>query len=259
MFLRKVAYTSPASRKVYKITSLWLNTSLYKNLSWRKRSYSGRGLTGKTVVWTKSSLKRRIRLPKINFSPRFKNLFLVTSFYLTPFSNRLTSLCFLSSGGLTYLLSTTKFELFSFGKSYSNFNEGTFRVSLNLFSPIVYIPLLTRLSLLELYPGLGIQYVRSPGTFARFIKINWNDHTALVSLPSGVHKSFSIYALAFLNPVSLKIKKSLSNTKSGFWRSFGVKPKVRGVAMNPVDHPHGGRTKAIKNPRTPWGKSTKLK
>jgi large subunit ribosomal protein L2 len=158
-----------------------------------------------------------------------------------------------------YLSSTTQFDIFGFGCGAKSRLKKNSSSAISLFSPLLYVPILTRLSLLELYPGLGIQYVRSPGTFARFIKINWSNHTALISLPSGVHKSFSIYSLTFLHPVSLRIKKSTSNTRSGFWRSFGVKPKVRGVAMNPVDHPHGGRTKAIKNPRTPWGKPTKLK
>ena len=47
--------------------------------------------------------------------------------------------------------------------------------------------------------------------------------------------------------------------KAGDIYNFGQRPKVRGVAMNPVDHPHGGRTKSIKLPKTPWGKVTKLK
>ena len=50
-----------------------------------------------------------------------------------------------------------------------------------------------------------------------------------------------------------------TNGKAGYWRSFGIKSLVRGVAMNPVDHPHGGRTKSIKYPQTPWGKTTKFK
>jgi large subunit ribosomal protein L2 len=62
-----------------------------------------------------------------------------------------------------------------------------------------------------------------------------------------------------LGPVSLSIKRKITNTKSGFWRTFGIKPIVRGVARNPIDHPHGGRTKAIRYPRTPWGKTTKFK
>ena len=51
--------------------------------------------------------------------------------------------------------------------------------------------------------------------------------------------------------MALRDKRLVRNTKAGFYKSFGVKVKVRGVAMNPIDHPHGGRTKAIKNPRTP--------
>lgn len=137
------------------------------------------------------------------------------------------------------------------------------RVRSNPITPtlylLMYVKLLSRVSLLELYPGSGIQYVRSSGTFARFIKIDWNKHTAVLEMPSGVRKAFSLYSLVTLGAVSLKIKRLVSNTKSGFWRSYGRKSKVRGVAMNPVDHPHGGRTKAIKYPRTPWGKTTKKK
>jgi len=123
----------------------------------------------------------------------------------------------------------------------------------------MYLKLLSKVSLIELYPGSGVQYVRSSGTFSRFIKIDWLKHAALVELPSGVKKFFSLYSIVTLGAVSLKLKRSLTNTKSGFWKSHGFKSKVRGVARNPVDHPHGGRTKAIKNPRTPWGKPTKLK
>jgi large subunit ribosomal protein L2 len=55
------------------------------------------------------------------------------------------------------------------------------------------------------------------------------------------------------------LHKKSANGKAGYWRSFGLKSIVRGVAMNPVDHPHGGRTKAVKYPRTPWGHTTKYK
>jgi large subunit ribosomal protein L2 len=62
-----------------------------------------------------------------------------------------------------------------------------------------------------------------------------------------------------LGRLALEEKVNYLNGKAGYWRSFGNKPLVRGVAMNPVDHPHGGRTKAVKYPRTPWGKTTKFK
>ena len=97
----------------------------------------------------------------------------------------------------------------------------------------------------------GSQYARSAGSMSKAITKNKNSHTVLVKLPSGVRKIFSLYSLAIQGAASLKEKKHLSNTKAGFWRSLGKKSKVRGVAMNPIDHPHGGRTKSIKYPRTP--------
>jgi ribosomal protein L2 len=67
-----------------------------------------------------------------------------------------------------------------------------------------------------LYPGSGIQYVRSAGTSARLTKIDVNNHTAVLQLPSGVRKSFSLYSIASVGPVALKIKKLTANTKSGY-------------------------------------------
>lgn len=113
--------------------------------------------------------------------------------------------------------------------------------------------------LLEIIPGRGAQYARSSGTKAHLIKVDMSSHTALVKLPSGVRKIFSAYSLVMFGAVSLKNKRLLRNTRSGYWRNFGVNSRTRGVACNPHDHPHGGRTKAIKYPRTPWGKTTKFK
>jgi large subunit ribosomal protein L2 len=62
-----------------------------------------------------------------------------------------------------------------------------------------------------------------------------------------------------LGRISISENKNFLNGKAGYWRSFGFKSLVRGVAMNPVDHPHGGRTKSVKYQRTPWGKTTKFK
>lgn len=259
MFLRKLQHTSGASRNITKLTSSWFSHKRFNSLTWRKYSKAGRGHFGRIVTWTKCKLRRRLRFPIINYSFRVNMLAVVSTFYLIPFQNKLVALCFLATGGVTYLQSTTQFKLLSFVKLPSTLNKK----SMNIFDPtisiLMHIKLLSRISLVELYPGSGVQYVRSSGSFARFIKIDWATHTTLLTMPSGVRKSFSLYSLASVGAVSLKNKRLVRNTKAGFWRSFGVKSKVRGVAMNPIDHPHGGRTKAIKNPRTPWGKPTKLK
>lgn len=75
---------------------------------------------------------------------------------------------------------------------------------------------------------------------------------SLVKLSSGIKKVFSAFALSSSGHANLYILKNrFKNTKSGDQRKKGFKPIVRGVAMNPVDHPHGGRTNSIRYPRTP--------
>jgi large subunit ribosomal protein L2 len=81
--------------------------------------------------------------------------------------------------------------------------------------------------------------------------MNLFEQTALVRLPSQVMKVIAIYSLVMVGSVAFKEKKNLKMTKAGYWISDGKKPKVRGVAKNPIDHPHGGRTKSIRYPRTP--------
>jgi large subunit ribosomal protein L2 len=75
--------------------------------------------------------------------------------------------------------------------------------------------------------------------------------TALIRLASGVKKVFSTYSIGSKGKTVLEEKKKCKINKAGFYKNLGKKSIVRGVAMNPVDHPHGGRTKAIRYPRTP--------
>jgi large subunit ribosomal protein L2 len=75
--------------------------------------------------------------------------------------------------------------------------------------------------------------------------------TALIKLPSGVKKIFSTFATGSLGNVSLAETKKCKVNKAGFYKNLGKKSIVRGIAKNPIDHPHGGRTKAIKYQRTP--------
>lgn len=228
---------------------------------WRKKSNAGRNTQGRIVVWTKSSIKTKLKYPKINYNFRLKSLLLITTLKLIPFQNKLITLSFLASGGITYLPATDSMKIFNF--IYFPINKSSRKIKNLFLNPTLFLILqvkrLSKISLLELFPGNGIKFIRSSGSYGKLIKLNLENHTALIQLPSGVRKFFSIYSIASLGAVSASEKKNTTNTKSGFWRSFGLKPKVRGVARNPVDHPHGGRTKAIKYPRTPWGKTTKFK
>lgn len=260
MFLKKWKPCSNASRNVSKINSKWYTNHLLKNLLFTRKSNSGRSsLTGRTIIRTKASLKRTLKLPVINYKMRTKEPTFISSLKLTPFSSKLLSLVVLSSGALTYLpaLDTTRmFSLVCFNGSRAKYMRRRTACSFTLLFSALR---LKKISNLETVPGRGVQYVRSAGCSARVVSVDKSTHSALVRLPSGVRKFFSIHSLALPGPSALKVKRKLTNTRSGFWRSFGLKPIVRGVARNPVDHPHGGRTKAIKYPRTPWGLTTKRK
>lgn len=256
--LRKLPITSSASRAVYKFYNDWNLQTKVKRLSLYKKKTSGRNDKGRIILWTRGSTSIKRKIIKINYNLRYNRLGFISSFQIVPFKNKLLSLVYFANGITTYFITSDSHSIFSF--IYLNKYRKIRRV---LFKPIflmlIQIKKLTKVSLLELIPGRGAQYARSNGASAKLIKFSKETHSVLAQLPSGVKKMFSYYSFACSSPVSLSENRKCSNTKSGYWRSFGFKSIVRGVAMNPVDHPHGGRTKAIKYQRTPWGKTTKFK
>jgi large subunit ribosomal protein L2 len=129
-----------------------------------------------------------------------------------------------------------------------------------IFFSLLELPKLKLISSVEIYPSKGVQYVQSPGSKSLISKIDYKSGLALLKLPSGVHKTFSIYSSAALGSVIFSQRALKTQANAGFFkRKTGKKSLSRGVAKNPVDHPHGGRNKAIKYQRTPWGKTTKYK
>jgi large subunit ribosomal protein L2 len=110
----------------------------------------------------------------------------------------------------------------------------------------------------ELSPGIGGKYARSAGTFCRLLSVNLDKDVIKFSLPSGEVKIVSQYCMVTLGRSSNTQHFKEFFVKAGYYRNLGFKPKVRGVAMNPIDHPHGGRTKTNSPELTPWGKVAKL-
>lgn len=102
------------------------------------------------------------------------------------------------------------------------------------------------------------QYIRAPGTFGQLI--NQQGSYTRVKLSSGTHRLFLKSSSATLGSVGSEEWKLERIGSAGRSRHFGRRPKVRGVAINPVDHPHGGgegRTSGGRPSVTPWGKPTK--
>lgn len=124
--------------------------------------------------------------------------------------------------------------------------------------PIANIPLGTFIHNIELHPGKGAQLVRSAGTAAQLMAKEGK--MAQVRLPSGEVRYVRMDCMATIGQVGNLEHENLSIGKAGRKRHMGWRPSVRGSAMNPVDHPHGGGEGkspiGMPSPLTPWGKPT---
>nr|YP_009047480.1 ribosomal protein L2 [Buxbaumia aphylla]AGN74271.1 ribosomal protein L2 [Buxbaumia aphylla]AHI16063.1 ribosomal protein L2 [Buxbaumia aphylla] len=122
------------------------------------------------------------------------------------------------------------------------------------------IPIGTWIHNIEWNPGQGAKFIRAAGTFAQIIKKFENTPQCIVRLPSGVDKLLDSRCRATIGIVSNLNHGKRELNKAGQSRWLGRRPTVRGVAMNPVDHPHGGgegRTKGGRPSVSPWGRPTK--
>lgn len=124
--------------------------------------------------------------------------------------------------------------------------------------PLGSIPLGTEVHNVELTPGKGGQLARSAGNSCQLLAKE--GQFAVLRLPSGEMRRVLAICKATIGHVGNEENLNISIGKAGRTRWLGRRPKVRGVAMNPVDHPHGGgegRTSGGRHPVTPWAKPTK--
>ncbi len=126
--------------------------------------------------------------------------------------------------------------------------------------PMRNIPVGTIIHNVEMKPGKGAQIARSAGAYVQLV--GKDAGYALLRLGSGEQRMVRADCMATIGAVSNPDHKNIKLGKAGRKRWLGKRPSVRGVAMNPIDHPHGGgegRTSGGRHPVTPWGKPTKGK
>ncbi len=123
--------------------------------------------------------------------------------------------------------------------------------------PLANIPLGTQIHNIEMQPGKGGQIARSAGVAAQLVAKE-GDY-AQVRLPSGEVRLILMRCLATIGSVGNMEHQNIKLGKAGRKRHMGIRPTVRGSAMNPNDHPHGGgegrQGVGMKHPKTPWGRS----
>ena len=136
--------------------------------------------------------------------------------------------------------------------------------------PLYLVPLGSMIYNIELQPGKGGQLVRAAGTCAQLVKkdeMNTSDlsvsstsSSCLIRMPSGQQQRLDSHCRVTIGTVSNATHATRQLRKAGQKRWLGFRPVVRGVAMNPIDHPHGGgegRTKGGRPSVSPWGKPSK--
>lgn len=260
--LKRFRVTSGASRNKTTLKLPLLINHKIKCLSTRLKNLAGRSSSGRITVFSKGNRRLKSRLVSTNKSFRDRSICFVSGFTINPLNLSLKASVYSSSGCVSYLPATDHHFLFNL-----TYLHGLSGVKSELFRGVIllkrYIKLqpsffiIRRLpknrfvSNLEITPGKGSQYVQSPGSKSYILKMDTRTGASLVKLPSGVRKVFSIYSVGSLGRPALKESNSVNVTSASVRVIRGFKPQTRGVAKNPVDHPHGGRTKSIKYPRTP--------
>lgn len=249
---------SNASRNVWRYTKKFSLSLRLRKVTTLLSTNNGRNHIGRCILRTRGRHLLNVRIPTVAFSYRYSPLAFIADFVFVTGRNKFLTLIFFKTGALFYTNTMCGQRLFTYGGWYRRFKKSRFAPTA-WFKMLIQIRKLSFVSLIELSPGRGAQYSRSTGSCSKIFAFDENRSTVLLVLPSKVRKTFSYFSVAGRSRLMGEENKLYRNTRSGYWRKLGKKGQVRGVAQNPVDHPHGGRTKSIKHQQTPWGKTTKLK
>jgi len=225
----------------------------------KKISSSGRNNSGKITVNRRGgSHKRFIRIVNFFKNRNYNNFSRIISILYDP--NRNNKIIIRSY--IEKVLNNTTYYRF-FYTPYVNFANTKGRVSSTFSSYeyypgstycLYYFPIGLKFHGIEFYPFNGIKVGRSMGSVIQLLRRRGS--SVIIRIPSGEIRRISGLCFGTLGSLpETNVKTSLE--KAGRSRWLGIRPHVRGVAMNPVDHPHGGNTSGGRCSVTPWAKITK--
>ena len=254
MGIKKLTPTSPARRYQTYLTNDELTTDTpYKPLTVSKSRTNGRNNLGRiTVRHRGQGHKRHYRL--IDFKrDKFGIPAKVATIEYDPNRSARIALLNYVDGEKRYIIAPVGLKV---GQEIVSGAEADILTGNAL--PLKNIPLGTQVHNIELRPGKGGQMARSAGSFAQLVAKDAG--MAQLRLPSGEIRKVTLECMATIGQVGNIEHENVSLGKAGRSRWMGKRPTVRGVAMNPVDHPHGGgegKTSGGRNPVTPWGQPTR--
>tara|TARA_B100000029_G_scaffold516815_1_gene634962 strand:+ start:6439 stop:7266 length:828 start_codon:yes stop_codon:yes gene_type:complete len=253
MSLVKAKPTSPGRRFVISVRSNLYKGKPHKALLEKKTKRGGRNNLGRITVRHKGGgHKQHYRL--IDFKrDKFDISAIVERIEYDPNRTAHIALLKYADGERRYIISPGKLKI---GTEIISSNQTEIKIGNSM--KLANIPLGTNVHCVEMKPGKGAQIARSAGSSARVVAKE-GIYTTL-RLQSGEMRKILSECMATIGVVSNQENNLNSLGKAGAKRWRGIRPTVRGVAMNPIDHPHGGgegRTSGGRHPSTPWGKPTK--
>ena len=254
MALKSYKPTTPGQRQLVLVDRSELHKGdPIKTLTEGLRQKGGRNNYGRiTVRWRGGGHKRRYRLvdfrrKKVDMAATVERL------EYDPNRTAFIALIKYEDGELSYILAPQRLQP---GDKVVSGERADIKPGNAM--PLKNVPVGTIVHNVELKPGRGGQIARAAGSYVQLV--GRDAGLALLRMSSGEVRMVRTECMATIGAVSNPDQQNVSIGKAGRNRWKGRKPSVRGVAMNPIDHPHGGgegRTKGGRHPVTPWGKGTK--
>ncbi|MHA1549785.1 MAG: 50S ribosomal protein L2 [Alphaproteobacteria bacterium] len=256
MALKKFKPTSPSQRQLVLVDRTGLHRGKpVKKLVEGKSSSGGRNNAGRiTVRWRGGGHKRAYR--KIDFKRRKLDMpAVVERIEYDPNRTGYIALINYQDGEQAYILAPQRLAAGDtvIASAKADVKPGN-------AMPLHAMPVGTIVHNIELKPGAGGKIARSAGAYAQYV--GRDQGYAILRLNSGEQRLVYQNCFATVGAVSNPDHGNINIGKAGRNRWLGKKPSVRGVAMNPIDHPHGGgegRSSGGRHPVTPWGVPTKGK
>ena len=177
----------------------------------------------------------------------------VTAFVYDPNRNLPIALIHYKNGAKAYIL---KPEGLALGSAVISSDKAEANVGSSM--PLKNVPVGFFVHNVEVVPGKGGKFARSAGCSVQLV--NKENDLAILKMPSGEMRTVCVDSWATIGILSNADFRNMVWGKAGRKRHLGIRPTVRGMAMNPIDHPHGGgegRSKSGSHPVSPWGKSCK--
>lgn len=255
MGVRKFKPTSPSLRRMAVLNSdaLTKGAKPVKSLLATKKKTAGRNALGRITSRRRGGgVKQKYRI--IDFKRQKSDIpATVKSIEYDPNRTCNIALICYADGEKTYILAPHGLNV---GETIISSDGADIKVGNSKL--LKDIPVGTLIHNVELHPRSGGQLARSAGSYAQLMGKEGKE--ALLRLPSGEMRKVKSNCRATIGQVGNLEHEQIVIGKAGKNRLRGIRPSVRGVVMNPVDHPHGGgegRTSGGRHPVTPWGKPTK--